>query len=385
MNYRFVRLTNYYPQVIDWFYKTNPAAASASYNRQYQNISANVLDQVSAYIHELNNFGYEATEIISNAKDLQLAWLIENRFTPTLPVNETVLNQLKKLKPDILWIDDLSLAEPYFISAIRSSIPELKLLITHLCAPYNKSIETKLKFFDLVITCTPAFANELKSLGLNSTLIYHGFDSRILDFLKPVPAQQHAIVFSGSLYTGSAYHQGRIRFLEKMINAGLDLEIFANTESRLKFTARKIYELLKHDFGRSLNTKYYSRNLKQKIKAPVFGKEMYTLLGNSKICFNMHGEVAGNSAGNIRLFEATGMGTCLVTDYKDNIHELFEPEKEIVTYRSAEECIDKIKWLLNHPDDMEKIAKAGQQRTLRDHTIAKRAAQLNEIISRHLK
>lgn len=99
----------------------------------------------------------------------------------------------------------------------------------------------------------------------------------------------------------------------------------------------------------------------------------------------MHGEVAGNSAGNIRLFEATGMGTCLVTDYKDNIHELFEPEKEIVTYRSAEECIDKIKWLLNHPDDMEKIAKAGQQRTLRDHTIAKRAAQLNEIISRHLK
>ncbi len=295
------------------------------------------------------------------------------------------MHQLERLKPEVLWIDDLSLAEPSFISVIKSSIPELKLLITHICAPYNKAIETKLKLFDLVVTCTPAFANELKSLGLNCELIYHGFDSRILMYLNPSTAPQHDIVFSGSLYTGSAFHQGRIRFLEKVISACPETELFANTESRLKFTARKVFELLKYGVSKSRKMKYYSHNLIQKIKPPVFGKEMYALLGNSKICFNMHGEVAGNSAGNIRLFEATGMGSCLLTDKKENMSELFEPDKEVVLYETAEDCIEKAKWLLQHDEQRIKIAKAGQQRTLRDHTIEKRVGQLNDIISRLLK
>lgn len=384
MNLRFVRVTNYYPQVIDWFYKSNPDVASASYRQHYQQITYDVLDSVSAYNHELNKLGYHATEVISNAIPLQRAWLKENHFKPNLPLDETVIHQLIKLKPQVLWIDDLSLAEQSFISAIKSSIPELKMLITHICAPYNKTIESKLKLFDLVVTCTPAFMKDLKSLGLNSVLIYHGFDTRITDFIKPDLSSSHSIVFSGSLYTGSAFHQGRIHFLEKMVSSGLEMEIYANTESRIKFSVRKVYEFFKHGSPTVRPMKYYSRNLLHQIKAPVFGKEMYALLANSKICFNMHGEVAGNSAGNIRLFEATGMGCCLVTDHKENISELFEPDKEIITYRNAEECIDKIKWLLSHPAEMEKIAKAGQQRTLRDHSIESRACQIDEIIRNHL-
>lgn len=385
MSYRIVRITNYYPQVLDWFYKSHPAAASASYHQQYQSITSNVLDHVSAYIHELNHSGYDATEIICNATALQNAWLRENRFRPNLSANETVMHQIIKLKPDVIWIDDLSLVNPAFISDLKSSVANLKMLITHICAPYNKAIESKLKLFDLVVTCTPGFEKKLKSSGLNCALIYHGFDTRILNFVKPDPSSQHSVVFSGSLYTGSAFHQGRIRFLEKMIESEIDIELFANTESRLKFSARKVFELLKHRSAATQNMKYYSRKLLQHLKPPVFGKEMYSLLGNSKICFNMHGEVAGNSAGNIRLFEATGMGSCLLTDKKENMSELFEPDKEVVLYETAEDCIEKAKWLLQNDEQRIKIAWAGQQRTLRDHTIEKRAGRTLEIISRHLK
>jgi spore maturation protein CgeB len=86
----------------------------------------------------------------------------------------------------------------------------------------------------------------------------------------------------------------------------------------------------------------------------------------------------------MRLFEATGVGTCLLTDWKDNLPKLFEPEKEVVTYKSVEECIEKVKWLLDHPQEREAIAKAGQARTLKDHTFAQRAIQLDEIIKRQL-
>ena len=86
----------------------------------------------------------------------------------------------------------------------------------------------------------------------------------------------------------------------------------------------------------------------------------------------------------MRLYEATGVGTCLLTDWKPNLHELFEPDKEVVAYQSPEECVEKIKWLLEHPEERERIAQAGQARTLQKHTFAQRAIQLNEIIQTNL-
>ena len=44
-----------------------------------------------------------------------------------------------------------------------------------------------------------------------------------------------------------------------------------------------------------------------KITEPaVFGLDMYKLISKSKIILNIHGEIAGDYAGNVRLFEATG-------------------------------------------------------------------------------
>ena len=54
---------------------------------------------------------------------------------------------------------------------------------------------------------------------------------------------------------------------------------------------------------------------------------------------NHHIDVAEAYAGNLRLFEATGVGTLLVTDWKKNLHEMFEAGKEVVTYRTPEECV----------------------------------------------
>jgi len=105
----------------------------------------------------------------------------------------------------------------------------------------------------------------------------------------------------------------------------------------------------------------------------------------SKIGFNMHGEVAGDYAANVRLFEITGVGSCMVTDWKKNLNEIFEIDKEAVAFSSGDECIEKIKWLLDHPKEREEIAIAGQKRVLRDHTFKIRASQLNEIILKELK
>ena len=107
---------------------------------------------------------------------------------------------------------------------------------------------------------------------------------------------------------------------------------------------------------------------------------MYKALRSGKICINNHGGVAGNYAANMRLFEITGMGSCLLTDDKKNMNELFIPDVECVTYKNNEEAKEKINWLLSHPADLATIANAGQNRCLQYHTYEVRAKQLNEII-----
>ena len=102
---------------------------------------------------------------------------------------------------------------------------------------------------------------------------------------------------------------------------------------------------------------------------------MYQILHNSKVTLNHHGDVEPY-ANNNRLYEATGVGTLLVTDWKENLHEMFEPGKEIVAYRDSDECIELIKYYLEHDDERRAIARAGQERTLKEHTCYHRMQEL---------
>jgi glycosyltransferase involved in cell wall biosynthesis len=123
--------------------------------------------------------------------------------------------------------------------------------------------------------------------------------------------------------------------------------------------------------------------LEPRLRPPVFGLEMYQVLSRLKIGLNAHGP--STYASNMRLFETTGVGTCLLTDWKPNLPDLFEPDSEVVDYRSPEEAVEKARYLLDHPAEREAIATAGQRRTLRDHTYTQRAEELDAVITDQLR
>ena len=78
----------------------------------------------------------------------------------------------------------------------------------------------------------------------------------------------------------------------------------------------------------------------------------------------------------MRLFETTGVGSCLITDYADNLKDFFDLDNEVVTYKSIPECIDKVKNLLKDENLRLKIAIAGKKRTFKDHTLQQRISDL---------
>src|SRR5262249_9046480 len=88
--------------------------------------------------------------------------------------------------------------------------------------------------------------------------------------------------------------------------------------------------------------------LRGRLRPAVYGLEMFRTLRDAEVTLNIHADTSPRYASNMRLFEATGVGSCLLTDSRENLGELFDPETEIVTYRSAGECLEKIDWLLSH-------------------------------------
>ena len=99
---------------------------------------------------------------------------------------------------------------------------------------------------------------------------------------------------------------------------------------------------------------------------------------------NHHIDMADGYANNMRLFEATGFGTLLLTDWKVNLGEMFEPGREVVTYRTAAECAELIGYYVEHDAERDAIARAGQRRTLREHSYDQRMQELVDVVARYI-
>ncbi len=406
MSYRFVRVTNNYREYIESFYQRFPNVNLLSYAEQYQQLVQDSIEISSAYVKNFNKIGVEAYEIITNAHVLQDTWRKEHNVVNDVSEKDLVIQQVKYYQPDVVWIDDLGLVEEEWKSKLLKEVPTIKLFVGHHCAPYSDDLLQRLKLLDIVFTCTPGLKNEFEQHGLKSHLLYHGFEESVLDNVRENNTKEELdFVFTGSLISGAGFHKTRIEYIEAILKSGIKMDLFGNLESRKKLMIKKVFyhlivTLRKIGLGKLIETipllkknkafgdtpiNFYSKELMNSSRPPVFGLEMYKVLSKANICFNIHGDVAGNCAGNIRLFEATGVGSCLVTDWKDNITTLFEPDKEIITYKTKEECIEKVKWLIANPEERKKIAEAGQRKTLQKHTIGKRVKGLNELFKQALE
>jgi|SRR5688572_1409952 len=403
MSYRIVRITNLYREYVNQYYAMHPYILEKTFAEQYQHLVNDSCNSVSSISRSFRSIGIDAYEIFTNVRGLQDRWAIENGCEKSGP--ELILEQIKKLQPDVVWLDDTELIDVKWIASARDNISSIKIITAEICAPYTAENLKHLKAIDFLITCTPCLKKEFEKAGISTHLVYHAFDSQILNKISDDNRYEDLnLLFTGSLYTGGGFHKTRIEYLEKFLQADLPVKIFGHIDSDSKILSKMIAyyvinvlrgigakQFIKNiphlknyeSFG-DTPVQFYSQQLKSSIFNPVYGLEQFKLLSKARICFNIHGEVAGGCAGNLRLFEATGMRACLVTDWKENLKDLFELEKEVITYKSKEECIAKIAWLLNNPAEVEKIKAAGQARTLRDHTFQQRVTLINEIITSRL-
>jgi spore maturation protein CgeB len=406
MNYRFVKVTSFYTDFLAYYYSSNTGIEKQTYAVQYRHLM-NQKNAWSDYFQvHLTNLGVEAFEIIHNAVPLQMAWARENGIPFS---GQFLTRQLKVIQPEVvLFQDPLSFPGDFYIN-LRKEVPSIKIIAGHSCSPFTKEHLKIFALFNFMLTCSPGFQAIFNQHNIKSYLFYHGFESSLAQLVtidNTYPETE--LLFIGSLVQGSEFHEDRIKLMEALISHGIDLKIYSkiSLDSPLTIGMKQIgfglSQLLKkmglNDL--SLKTPYlkkiaklnemprninYSNPLIESVNSkPLFGIEMLKAMSKAKIGWNIHAGIAGDYAVNMRMFEVTGTGAMLVTDSKKNLSELFEPGKEVVTYNSPEECIEKIKYYIEHSEEREIIAKAGQDRTLRDHSLKSRVDLLHELILKNL-
>ena len=77
-----------------------------------------------------------------------------------------------------------------------------------------------------------------------------------------------------------------------------------------------------------------------------------------------------------RVFEVPGAGGCLLTQNAEHLSEFYVPDEEIMRFEDVDDLADKIRYCLEHPDERDRIARAGHERTRREHTYDLRFGRL---------
>jgi hypothetical protein len=78
----------------------------------------------------------------------------------------------------------------------------------------------------------------------------------------------------------------------------------------------------------------------------------------------------------LRDFEAPMCRACYITGETDEIQDFYELGKEIATYRTKEELVDKTRFYLTHPSAAERLRSAGYLRAIHCHTWIQRFKEL---------
>lgn len=387
---------------------------------------------------EMQKRGFQTLEVLYPDLCSQLKWIHENNFKSEYINNQEadqffqiLKYQVKTFKPNIIFI--YAGACLYFPPSRIKILKELRKIqdCKFICywgdelKEKNHTYSSFFKFYDLFFTSnsiyTQIFQNnnyknaytlgncfepniEVKNINQKkynlsfSGVSGYGYDDHIkryenlIQIIKKSDIKIWAYEPRNNFYIKKLIVQILENFPVKMTSIlfGLVTKLFSINDKKLKTAKRLIHS------NRISGLDFYSPNYFEKNRSlkKIFPsrvkksftstKDYYNLILRSNFCLNLHRDEIAD-VGNIRSFEVTGLGSCLISDRGKYMNEFFDTDSEIIGFNTLDDFFDKYKFALNNPKIASQIAENGKKRTLRDHTTSNRCDRFVEILSKVTK
>ena len=365
----------------------------------------------------LRTRGWHVSELILGVPSIREAWIRENGPLPAVPGVENpdlllALAEIRRVRPTAVLDINLTALDRTTIPLLRRDLPELKVLAGRMGTTkrYHKALH-----LDLSLVPCGAIAEALRPIMRGAVeVLPHSFDPGITTQLPPRHVI-HPLLFAGAL--GPRYSKRHEVLMELLsatpIEVFLGLRkgvertsdgelVFGRDTGRSTVAARLPIRVLaagarrSDRFAEPFNTNMARRSggatrfssrlpdpqhlFPRQCHPPVAGRAYLEVTRCAGTVVHREGDDLDGCGGALRLFEVTGVGAALLTDDSPMVRRLFEPDEEVIVYRSPEEAVKKARWLLDNPEERERIAAAGHARTLRDHTTERRVQQLDELL-----
>lgn len=360
---RILLVWDFYERHLTSYLAAHGGAAGRSYRDQVNDLLQEAPAWPALLVPRLNELGHQAEVIVGNAAWLQERWLRDSGITGALAPADVLVEQIKRFQPDVIWIVG---AEHYLGEFIRRAKRLCPCVIAWRGVDWSPNLDWS--GVDLVLTSHQPLLDEFRRQGIPAKRLLPCFEERVLSHLDPVE-RPHGVVFVGSL---NSVQYGERRRLLLRLSKRVPLTLFVDVGWQRRpipllpwLRQLEVVDLLRHS-----------------TRSPaVFGLKMLSVLAAAELVINVHVDCASGFAGNIRMFETTGVGTALLTEAAPNLKDLFEPGLEVFTYRSVEEAAERVEYCLTHDEETRGVARLGQARTLRDHSALQRASEFADIAS----
>ncbi|MBR0757054.1 glycosyltransferase family 1 protein [Bradyrhizobium jicamae] len=230
---------------------------------------------------------------------LQRRWAREQGMAGEPALEAILLAQIEHHRTEVFYNLDPVRYPSAFVAKLPASV---KATLGWRAAPSGNA---DLTAYGAVLGNFPSILESWRAKGCRAELFFPAHDPVMDEYghgERPID-----IVFVGGY---SRHHRERARTLERVAKLADAWNIvFCLDASRLT-------RLAESAIGRLLPLARHRRPdaIAAIAKPPVFGRDLYQLIGSSKIVLNGAIDMAGHDRGNMRCFEAMGCGALLVSD-----------------------------------------------------------------------
>jgi len=395
-NYHVVRLAPVVNLTLRNNLNQDPNLDAMSYAECLEYILQGQYNYSDVFRHEMQRHGNRCDEIVFDVEPLQKKWAKEHNVK--LHEGEQwqlkiALAQLKKINPDVVYLQGFTRIRVCDIEKVRSEIPNLKKIVVHSGFPNGLDVVNP---DTLILAGFPCIQKAFSDIGCEAHLVYHCFDERLLSHMQ----ERDTVPFSFIGTSGYGYGEGHKTRYWELLKLGHHTPLEVWLDDKDSFTdpsgpanpfidqplKAHFYSDIQGDLSQYPNPFTPMRNLfdKSRVHHPAYGVEFFQVMRDSLVSFQRHTDAMFHEVGAMRVFQVTGVGSCLLTNSGSNMSDLFEEDTEVVTYSSLEECIEKANYLVDHPDIAREIARKGQEKTLKVHSAKERYGLVHHLISNAL-
>jgi hypothetical protein len=339
----------YYPAFLkDWWKENLPIEPDLSFEDVHSCLMKSRFGLSDSYSSFFKAVGIDAIDLVLNDEVSQKKWSQEHKGC-FLDLADVFLSQVKAYKPKIIFLQNIYAFPQSFIQQIKADFG-CEIWGQHASRLYSGSLD----HFDRLYSSLKWQVDHFRKLGVRSSYLPLGFDVRVLWELEALGGNHTSLNCGLAFGSFTREHYQRIDLLQNLKKQGFALNVRGICDEEV----RQVYP----EFARELG-------------APVFGLELFRQIRKHSFVLNSHSDESRGESNNMRMYEVTGVGSALITNYTDDLKEKFR-SNEVLAYHSQDDLMQGIDQILQNQVYSKNLGCLGQQRTLTTHVYTKNLIRL---------